>query len=222
MDRGARGVLRCLVRRAGQPSAAAAQCAYFAVGRKTSICHATTSTKNPYSPLKVGQADCVNIHSPHPLDYVQVNDPKCKGGGCLPTGAPADGTIQCCEGLMAVGGVCVACDTYCDDGNPCTVDSCSNGTCAHTFITDRVRQGVVCNDGIDCTFDTCDPSLGCQHIDEPCDDGKSCTTDVCDHTVGCTFTDILCAGGMTLCLVDSLRRYGVQRPARSSRGTVQP
>src|SRR5262249_6412755 len=84
----------------------AAQCTYFAVGGKVSICHATTSTKNPFSSLKVSQAECVNIHSAHPGDYVGVNDPNCKGSGCLPVNAPAGG-VPCCEGLTPVGGVCV-------------------------------------------------------------------------------------------------------------------
>jgi len=297
----------------------AAQCTYFAAGGKVSICHATTSPKNPYSRVKVSRADCVNIHTPHPRDYVEVNDPKCKGSGCLPAGAPAGG-VPCCEGLTAVGGVCVqapacrggeftvtltglegvchrsgcptffdetawtltgasaalvdaggpyptgavytstmttndvpltfdihsttqftsnanvvdfsvacggsvvasgtyhggfppypaevtvdhiccgvgTCDasTNCDDGNACTTESCSNGTC--------VRTKLFCDDGIDCTTDFCDPAVGCQAGAGVCDDGQACTADTCDLTLGhCTFADIICPGGIDLCLVDS-------------------
>jgi hypothetical protein len=120
----------------------AAQCTYFAVGGKTSICHATTSTKNPYSRVKVSRADCVNIHTPHPGDYVEVNDPKCKGSGCLPAGAPAGG-VPCCEGLTAVGGVCVqapACRGGAFTVNvSSTVELCSRLACP-TFLDETTWE----------------------------------------------------------------------------------
>jgi len=76
----------------------------------------------------------------------------------------------------------------CDDGIPCTADSCDevNDTCVHT------PGHAVCSDGLYCNgTEVCDPLLGCQSVAPPnCDDGVGCTvdacneaTDSCDHTL---------------------------------------
>lgn len=71
----------------------------------------------------------------------------------------------------------------CDDGNPCTFDSCDPGTgggCVHE-LTD-------CDDLNECTIDTCIEVLGqpqCVHEEIDCDDGNPCTFDSCDHLDGC-------------------------------------
>src|SRR5262245_53868501 len=46
------------------------------------------------------------------------------------------------------------CPAACDDGNPCTTDTCDteSGTCVYT--------AVVCNDHDGCTTDVCDPAAG--------------------------------------------------------------
>jgi hypothetical protein len=65
----------------------------------------------------------------------------------------------------------------CDDGNPCTTDSCNidDGTCVHT--------AVVCDDHNGCTTDSCSQTLGCVHTPRPdgadCSDGNPCTRDSC-------------------------------------------
>jgi hypothetical protein len=50
-------------------------------------------------------------------------------------------------------GECTGTPRDCDDGNPCTVDSCSSGarTCVH-----RPLDGAPCDDGIACTTEVCD------------------------------------------------------------------
>ena len=65
----------------------------------------------------------------------------------------------------------------CDDGNPCTTDTCDANGCKHVTIS--------CDDGNPCTTDTCDAN-GCKHVTISCDDGNACTTDSCDATNGCT------------------------------------
>jgi len=61
----------------------------------------------------------------------------------------------------------------CDDGNPCTVDSCRGlGVC--------VFEPVQCNDGSACTVDYCDETGTCRFAPGGCDDGNPCTTDVCN------------------------------------------
>ncbi len=75
----------------------------------------------------------------------------------------------------------------CDDGNACTSgDSCAGGKCAGTVVN--------CDDKNPCTADSCDPKQGCQHAAAAgtCDDGDSCTTaDTC--TAG------KCAGTPKVC-----------------------
>jgi len=58
-------------------------------------------------------------------------------------------------------------DADCDDGDPCTVDTCdlSTNVCQHV---------AGCDDGNPCTVDSCDPTLGCQNVAVP--DGTPCGT----------------------------------------------
>ena len=84
-----------------------AQCEYFAADGKITLCHATESTKHPYTILKVSQSACIEALADHENDYVAINDPTCNGGGCLPESAPCDATVPCCEGLTCQSGTCV-------------------------------------------------------------------------------------------------------------------
>lgn len=81
--------------------------------------------------------------------------------------------------------------TECDDGNPCTDDSCDTltGQCMHTPVD--------CDDGEPCTDDSCDPLTGkCVHTPRVCDDGNPCTEDSCDPLTGeCVFTPVVCDDG---------------------------
>jgi photosystem II stability/assembly factor-like uncharacterized protein len=70
----------------------------------------------------------------------------------------------------------------CEDGNPCTVGStCVNGACG---------VAVNCNDGNPCTTDSCNAATGgCVNSPVACDDGNPCTTDSCTAASGhCVFT----------------------------------
>jgi hypothetical protein len=101
----------------------------------------------------------------------------------------------------------------CDDGNPCTVDSCIDltQTCHH--------EPVSCDDGNSCTVDSCIQEAGggytCRNDVAPdqasCDDGNPCTgpdtchsgacvgdpvaPESCDDGKPCTFDDV-CDGGV--------------------------
>lgn len=97
-------------------------------------------------------------------------------------------------------------DLKCDDKNPCTADSCSDG-CKFSEIPGDCDDGVACtekdtcvaggctgqkkpcDDGITCTFDSCDPKTGaCTNApkaNKPCEDNNPCTTDSCDVKSGC-------------------------------------
>eukprot|EP00899_Mesostigma_viride_P019735 jgi/Mesvir1/27763/Mv25043-RA.1 len=99
----------------------------------------------------------------------------------------------------------------CDDGIPCTQDSCSEAskTCVHRPVDSQCDDGKFCNgietcddkhgckpgtppncdDGIPCTQDSCsEASKTCVHrpVDSQCDDGKYCNgVETCDATLGC-------------------------------------
>ncbi|MBU1910904.1 DUF4215 domain-containing protein, partial [Patescibacteria group bacterium] len=68
------------------------------------------------------------------------------------------------------GGSCVNTPMNCNDGNSCTTDSCSNGSCVNTQKN--------CNDGNSCTTDSCSNG-SCVNTQKNCNDGDSCTTDSC-------------------------------------------
>ena len=119
------------------------------------------------------------------------------GSKCFATGTCADGSCQ----AKAIS---------CDDGNPCTIDSCDpldgcmhvndTGTCSDgdaCTTNDSCNGGKCvagqptdCNDGNSCTIDSCHPLDGCSHLEvfspcctglvSVCDDGNPCTNDECD------------------------------------------
>ncbi len=73
--------------------------------------------------------------------------------------------------------------SLCDDGNPCTVDTCDGADgCAHETLT----QGE-CIDGDSCTVgDHCEAGI-CVGSPVDCDDSNPCTDDSCDGFGGCNF-----------------------------------
>ncbi len=98
----------------------------------------------------------------------------------------------------------------CDDGHPCTIDSCDPARgCEHTdvvcasteecdpytgvcepiscVIDDDCDDGDVCNGLETCVDQTC---LAGTTLD--CDDGDNCTIDSCDPASGCQHTDVVC------------------------------
>ncbi|MBM4355378.1 MAG: hypothetical protein FJ109_16590, partial [Deltaproteobacteria bacterium] len=95
-------------------------------------------------------------------------------------------------------------EATCDDGNPCTKDSCDpntgciqesldGGSCDDgdvCTLADHCQEAacvgttIDCNDGNPCTFDNCNPVGGCNYTFSaaPCDDGDPCTVaDVCSQ-----------------------------------------
>jgi len=168
----------------------AAQCNYFAVNGKVQICHRTGSTKNPFTILKVSEQACVNAHAGHAGDYVAVNDPQCKGTGCLPANAPCDPTVPCCDGFSCVNGTCTQnisdhCNpSPCQNGGSC-VNNASGYTCAcpagytgtncETEIdecaSNPCQHGGTCLDGINAYVCQCDPGwsgTNCETLTATC------------------------------------------------------
>lgn len=100
----------------------------------------------------------------------------------------ADGTVcgptPLCDGRETCRlGVCVGgAPLDCDDGNPCTRDSCDNTLgCQHEPLTgDACGDGDVCNGEELCESGSC---LAGTPLD--CDDDNVCTADGCDARGGC-------------------------------------
>ena len=69
----------------------------------------------------------------------------------------------------------------CDDGNPCTDDSCTDGVCGHA------ANQAECDDGNACTATSfCEDSLCVAGGLVSCDDQNLCTTDYCHPVTGCS------------------------------------
>lgn len=71
-------------------------------------------------------------------------------------------------------------DEECNDGIPCTLDSCDTSR----RVCRRILDNASCDDGVFCNGDErCNPLRGCE--DGPrrsCDDGDVCTVDSCNET----------------------------------------
>src|SRR5437762_3269462 len=66
-----------------------AECMFFEQGGVVDICHATGSSKNPYVDIRTSDQGCINGHSNHPGDFIDLNQSgSCASVSCLPTGAP--------------------------------------------------------------------------------------------------------------------------------------
>ena len=125
----------------------------------------------------------------------------------IPTngGGPCEEGDACTVGDICNVGVCVSGPAAnCNDGNPCTDDSCSpDSGCVHALNnapcddgdfctvgdicslgTCLSGQAMVCDDGNPCTSDSCVDGIGCQFSPAAgdCDDGNACTTG--DHCAG--------------------------------------
>jgi hypothetical protein len=135
----------------------------------------------------------------------------CTGSGCeLPPGTTTlcSSDANCPAGARCSSvGVCVRClsDRECDDGNPCTADSCQpalgcrapnqpDGTaCPNPTVCDGLETcqagsctpgtPLVCDDGRFCTgSESCDAMAGCVGGVPPLlDDGIGCTVDTCNE-----------------------------------------
>ena len=134
----------------------------------------------------------------------------------------ADGSV-CTAGDQCKAGACAAgVALTCDDGNPCTTDTCDKALGCQTkandaatcdadgsacTVGDKCTGGVcaagvakVCDDGKICTLDACDPKTGaCSNTlvaALSCDDGDPCThTDLCDAKGACGGKAVSCDDG---------------------------
>jgi len=105
--------------------------------------------------------------------------------GCCNVDSQCADSDMCSTNERCVGHACISDPVSCNDGNPCTDDSCNPVSgCVHVF------NNAPCNDGNSCTTgDACNGGT-CQGGPPPnCNDGNPCTTDSCTPTGGCTHTN---------------------------------
>ncbi len=135
----------------------------------------------------------------------------CRNIGCVENMCTDLGPIDC-DGACDPGtGQCGPCggSGECDDGNPCTLDSCQGGGC--------VFEPVVCEDfgPYPCSFEACDPKGAPGNCDglriagdhEACDDGDPCTEGEFCWTLQCmggvptdsACCDVECPEGQVCC-----------------------
>jgi alpha-tubulin suppressor-like RCC1 family protein len=98
----------------------------------------------------------------------------CLAATACTASATAPGGGDCGDGADAAA---------CDDGNPCTDDSCgTTGTCAHADNNASCDDGMFCNGA-----DTCGGGV-CGHAGDPCVGGGECA-DACDELAGNCYAD---------------------------------
>ena len=92
----------------------------------------------------------------------------------------ADSSV-CTKSDACVAGLCTAdTPTSCDDGNPCTNDSCDpNSGCGKAYNVNACTDGNACTIGDICNTGNCLPGNT-----KNCDDGNGCTNDKCDTVTG--------------------------------------
>ena len=102
-------------------------------------------------------------------------------GSACSAGGDACSAGVCGKGLCVATGVALDCD----DGEPCTVDTCDNAAgCKHDATA---LSGKACDDGDACTVgDACKGGECGAGGAALCDDGAPCTVDLCDKAKGCS------------------------------------
>jgi len=108
--------------------------------------------------------------------------------GCthVNVGLPCSDNDACTTSDICFQGDCVGKGAPdCDDGSPCTADSCASaqGGCVNAPVDGD------CDDGDECsTSDVCDAGVCAPGPALECDDNNVCTTDLCNPFVGCVST----------------------------------
>ncbi len=132
---------------------------------------------------------CTTVDVCDEVNDVCVNTPS---DAFCDNGQFCDGVETCDSILDCLAGVVVSCD----DGVPCTDDSCDEigNICVNAPNDGLCDNGQFC-DGVE----TCDAVLDCQAgTPVNCSDGVSCTSDLCNETIdACTnmAADVLCNDG---------------------------
>ncbi len=123
--------------------------------------------------------------------------------GCLPVNLPKGSACQPSDACGQAGecdkSVCITTSFVgCDDGNPCTTDSCNSnsGFCEHTAVVGACNDSNPCTENDQCQGKLCvgKPLQTCCKQDADCLDGSPCTIDIC--VSGQCENDVVPANGL--------------------------
>jgi len=132
-----------------------------------------------------------------------------------------DGILSCAECLET---------GECDDGNPCTIDKCSNGMCSNNPLYDSCATDEKCDDDNPCTKDKCNGSTctceyekvdSCCVADFECDDDNPCTLDRCIANVcrhGSKYPGTVCCADEADCVPTSTCKKGICQKSGKTTG----
>lgn len=137
--------------------------------------------------------DCVPPQGPESICLKAWCNPD--DGSCLLL--PDHEGFACSKGdKCIVGAECVEGDCQggfplnCEDGNPCTLDSCKpKSGCEHAAAEGGCSDGDVCSVGDYCEDGQCQPGPPLV-----CDDANPCTQDACQPATGCVHTPTVAPG----------------------------
>jgi hypothetical protein len=104
------------------------------------------------------------------------------GNGSAGGPGQAGAFIAAGAGGIGTGGAGPCANAFCDDQNPCTVDSCDNGLCRHDLPN--------FDDGNACTVDGCDAKTGVYHAALSVNDMNACTADLCNPLSGVSHSPV--------------------------------
>ena len=197
------------------------------------VCNGTLVCDTSVMPYQcvVDPATIVTCPEPDGIDAICLQ-PTCDpdNGSCSFTSdhddyACSDGD-WCTVGDVCESGVCLSGPALpCDDGSPCTTDTCSPGQgCVHTptegacddknpcttgeFCVNSycgAGEPLDCDDNKPCTLDGCHPVTGCTHEFSvgPCDDGNPCTINDSCVNGSCTPGPAVACDDVNPCTDDS-------------------
>lgn len=110
-------------------------------------------------------------------------------------------------------------DAECDDGNPCTEDSCKGIVCKNIAVDGCCKSDAECDDANPCTKDTCGDELSCANVWQgncfTCEDDSQCfaqkwcsvetegqlveVTGKCQSNGTCEVTETICPNDKSTC-----------------------
>ncbi len=134
---------------------------------------------------------------------------------------PCDDHNACTSHSVCYKGECVPQVVInCNDGNPCTIDSCDPLTGCHYVYA---APGTVCDDHNKCTIKSVCKAGHCVPVTHTnCDDHNNCTLDSCDPQKGCVHTYQLDKTGCNQLKLEFTPKRGLTlSPANLKNGKVE-
>ena len=132
-----------------------------------------------------GPRDC-NDSNPdiNPGEIEKCNNVDDNCNDTVDEGAASEECSNACTATaQCVRGTCVTTPIDCEDGNPCTINTCDPTLGCQSM---ELPNGTSCSDGNVCTGEEiCNDGVCSNPPDLDCDDDDSCTSDSCTPPIGC-------------------------------------